>query len=206
MKKILLADDHFIVRAGTSMIIEKKYPEFIVHHAENYNETLEKIEIENYDIVFLDIEMPGTKHELMINEIRNIARNIRIIIFSVYEENIAIRYLTEGANGYLNKLSSREKIIEAIDSVLVEGFYYSPQVMKEMFLINQRKKEINPFDNLTVKEKEIAYLLIEGNGNLEISNLIDLKMSTISTYKKKIFKKLNVNNIIELFTLYESNK
>lgn len=203
MKKILLADDHFVVRAGVSMIIEKTYPHFLVHQAEDYQETLKKIENESYDILFLDINMPGTKYELMVNEVKSITPDLKIIIFSVYEENIAIKYLTEGANGYLNKLSSMEKIIEAVDSVLREGYYYSPQIMKQMFLINQKRKKINPFDNLTEKEKEIAYLLIEGNGNLEISNLLKIQMSTVSTYKKKIFKKVNVKNIIELYSLFE---
>lgn len=203
MKNILIADDHFIVRAGTTMVIEKKYPNFHIEQAENYNQVLEKLVMFKFDLLLLDIDMPGTKYELMIQEIKSIDSFVKIIIFSVYEENVAVRYLLEGANGYLNKLSSRDKIIDTIDNVFERDFYYSQEIMKEMFLINQKKRDINPFENLTEKEKAIAYLLIEGNGNLEISNMLNIKMSTISTYKKKIFEKLNVKNVIELFNLHK---
>ncbi|MEN5308933.1 response regulator transcription factor [Chryseobacterium cucumeris] len=203
MKSILLADDHFVVRAGTSMIIAKKYPNFRIDQVENYQELLKKIAVFSYDLLFLDIDMPGTKYELMISEIKQIDSKVNILIFSAYQDSFVIKYLTEGANGYLSKLSTTDKIIEAIESIFENGFYYSPQTVKEMFLINQKKKEINPIENLTDKEKEIAYLLIDGNGNLEISNIMNIQMSTISTYKKKIFKKLKVRNIIELFTVFK---
>lgn len=205
MKKILLADSHFVVRAGTSLIIEKSYSGFLVDEVENYHELIKKIQNNSYDLLFLDISMLGTRYELMINDIKDIDKNIKILIFSACEESIAVKYLTEGADGYLNKLSSKEKLIEAIDCIFKDGFYYSPQIMKEMFLINQKKKK-NPFHNLTQKEKEIVRLLITGNGNLEISNLMNIQMSTISTYKKKIYNKLQVNNVIELFTLHETFK
>jgi len=205
-KKILIADDHFVVREGTSFIIKSCIPDVTINYAENYEILLEKIKAERFDLLFLDIHMPGSKYEYMIKELKNIDSKIKILVFSVYEERMALKYITEGANGYLNKLSTKEKIIEAVKDIFDKGYYYSPEIMQEMFLENQGRKTTNPIDVLSAREKDIAHLLIEGNGNLEISNILNLKMSTISTVKKRILNKLKLKNIIELAKLYENNR
>jgi len=198
--KILIADDHFVVRAGVNFIIESSLKNAIIDTAEDYYETIQKIKSEKYDLVILDLNMNGSKFKLMIPEIKLIQPEIKIMVFSVYDENIGIQYISEGANGYVNKLSPESEVIEAIISILETGSFYSTKMMQNAMLTLSNKNK-NPLENLSFREAEIYNLLIRGNGNLEISNILDIHVSTVSTYKKRIFKKLKVTNIVELIEI-----
>uniref|UniRef100_A0AAU6WL42 Response regulator transcription factor n=1 Tax=Chryseobacterium endophyticum TaxID=1854762 RepID=A0AAU6WL42_9FLAO len=114
-KKILIADDHDIVLTGTSLILESKIKDIIIDTAENYIEVLEKVITSlPYDLIILDINMPESKNKKMISEIKEIRAETKILIFSVHDESVALQYIQEGADGYLNKLSKVEEIAEAV--------------------------------------------------------------------------------------------
>ncbi|MDR6404052.1 MULTISPECIES: response regulator transcription factor [Chryseobacterium] len=204
-KRILIADDHYVVRMGTAIIIEDHYPQIMIDHAQNFSQVLEKITENEYALVILDIEMPGSTFEHMIKEIKKIRNDIKILIFTSHKEKEAIPYLSVGANGYLNKSCEDTKILDAIQSIFTEGYYY-PQVLLHDFINNKNYKpessETRPLDLLSEREAIIYQYLVEGNGILEISNKLDLHMSTISTHKLRIFKKLQVNSIAELVHLH----
>ncbi|MBB6369699.1 response regulator transcription factor [Chryseobacterium shigense] len=199
-ERILIADDHYVVRIGTALVLESEYPSLTVDFAENYDQVKEHISNDDYDLLLLDIDMPGTRYKKMIPELKNIQKNLKILVFSEHGKDIAIQYIREGAEGYLSKQSSKEEIGEAVKSVIQRGHYYPTELIG---LIIQNKKS-NPAEKLSSREYEIFKLLAEGTGNLEIGNKLDIQMSTVSTYKKRIFKKLNISNIAELIKVYET--
>lgn len=120
-------------------------------------------------------------------------------MFSAYdEEQYALRYIHAGANGFLNKDSSDAEILLAVRSVLETGKYISPSI-KEKILENVfLKTPINPLETLSDREAEVARLLAKGEGNLEIANRLNIQMTTVSTYKNRIFEKLKINNVVSL--------
>ncbi|ROI00190.1 response regulator transcription factor [Chryseobacterium daecheongense] len=199
-KNILIADDHDIVLVGTSIILESRIKDAVIDQAENYPETLEKISRKKYDLVILDINMPESKNKKMITEIKALDPDIKILIFSAYEEQIAVQYIKEGANGYISKLSKSEEISDAVNTIFSEGYYYPSGIVHQ--LINE--SPIDSIKSLSEREYEIFTLLAKGNGNLEISNKMNIQMPTISTYKKRIHKKLKTNNIADLIKLYQT--
>ncbi|WP_228413542.1 LuxR C-terminal-related transcriptional regulator [Chryseobacterium sp. CH21] len=135
----------------------------------------------------------------MIPELKDIQDDLKILIFSGYDKDVAIQYIREGAEGYLNKQSSEEEIKNAVKTVIEKGYFYPADLIG---LIIQNKRD-NPVEKLSSREYEIFKLLADGNGNLEIANRLNIQMSTVSTYKKRIFQKLNVANIAELIKVYE---
>ncbi|KMQ61389.1 LuxR family transcriptional regulator [Chryseobacterium angstadtii] len=198
-EKILIADDRYVVRAGTALVLESAYPDLKIDFAENYEQVQQHLHTQHYDLLLLDIDMPGTQYKKMISELKSIQESLKILVFSGYDKNVAIQYIREGAEGYLSKQSSEEEIQEAVKSVIEKGYYYPGELIG---LIIQNKKS-NPSEKLSSREYEIFKLLANGSGNLEIGNKLDIQMSTVSTYKKRIFKKLNISNIAELIKVHE---
>lgn len=196
-KKILIADDHYIIRIGISYMLEQKfsYP-CIVDFADSFTEAREKVAVEHYDLLILDIDMPDTIHKAMIKQFKNIQNDLKILIFSAYNAEVGIQYINEGADGYIKKDSEEEEVLRAVSSIFEAGYYY-PQVVTNMIVARSTRKE-NSIEQLSEREFQVFKLLAEGNGNLEISNLLDIKMSTVSTYKKIIFEKLKVKTVVDL--------
>lgn len=196
--KILLADDHSVVRHGISLILREACGEVEILHAENFSEVIVKSK-DNLNLIFLDINLPGGNSTKMIDKIKEINSNVNILMFSAFdEEQYALRYIQAGANGFLNKDSSESEILTAVKSILETGKYISPNV-KEQILENVfQKTPTNPLEILSDREAEVARLLAKGQGNLEIANKLNLQMTTVSTYKNRIFEKLKIKNIISL--------
>ncbi len=205
-KKILIVDDHLVVRTGVSIILEEKLKNIIIATTENYNETLKLLKEKEFDLIILDINIPGGRNTAMIEEIKDIQPEVKILIFSVYEEDThACPYIIAGANGYLNKLSDKKKLTNAIDTILKTGNYLTPNIIKELVKASTNKESMNPLDKLSKREKEISELLVQGDGNIEIANKLNIQLTTVSTHKNKIFNKLNIKNIVDLIGLFNKS-
>lgn len=204
-KKILIVDDHLVVRNGVAMVLEKKIADVVISNAENFFEAIAQVREDTFDLVILDINIPGGKSTEMITDLRAIQPSIKILMFSAHEEEqYALKYISAGANGYLNKLSSEEKMMFAINSIFESSSYISAELLTKLVEAKTNKKVINPLEVLSKRELQIVQLLINGNGNLEISNMLDIHMSTVSTYKARVFEKLKINNLVELINLYKT--
>jgi DNA-binding NarL/FixJ family response regulator len=205
VKKILIVDDHFIVRSGMSLLLENELDDVQVFGANDFQEALVECANIFFDLVILDINLPGGKKCYMIDDLRELQKNVKILIFSAHDEDIyAFRYIQAGANGYLNKLSDSGTIVKAVKTVLEAGKYISTDILDKFIEFSQNKREnSNPLEELTQREFEIAELLVKGFGNLEIANELDIKMTTVSTHKLNIFKKTHITNIIELSELFK---
>lgn len=197
--KILIVDDHMVVKTGVSIILNSEINDLDIQFASTFSETLEKVKQFSYDLIILDINIPGGKNIEMIPEIRAIVPEVKILMFSAHEEEFyALRYVSAGADGFLNKLSSEEKLIEAVRSIREFGKYLTENLIDQLNNNLLNDEPLNPFDKLSKREIEIANLLVRGDGNLEISNNLGIQMSTVSTYKNRIFEKLKINNLVEL--------
>jgi two-component system, NarL family, response regulator, fimbrial Z protein, FimZ len=202
MKKKILIADHSVLRLGTALVLRNQLEDTFIDHAENYKEVKQKLHEERFDLLILDIEMRGNVSKLMIKELKHIQEDLLILIFSSQKENIAAEYIQEGAEGYLNKLSSEKNFMNAVQTIFDGGHYYTPQLMD--YINNTfHKKDINEI--LSERELEVLKLLIDGNGNLEICNILDLQMTTVSTYKRRIYEKLEVRNLLDVIRIYGKN-
>jgi DNA-binding NarL/FixJ family response regulator len=204
--EILIVDDHLVVRTGVSIVLKNEIQNLNITSAENFIDTVGLLKEKSFDLIILDINIPGGKYVGMIEEIRVIQPNVKILIFSALEEDLyACRYILSGASGYLNKLSKEEKIIEAVKAILEKGKYIQPEIVNKIVEAALDKRPLNPLDMLSKREFEIAELIVAGEGNLEICNKLDIQMSTVSTYKNRVFEKLKVNNIVELIEIFKIN-
>ncbi|MFW0739415.1 response regulator [Flavobacterium sp. T12S277] len=203
---ILIVDDHLVVRTGIAMVLKGQIKGVKISNAENFFELLAILKDYIFDLIILDINIFGGKSTGMIKDVRVIQPNVKILIFSAYEEEqYACRYILSGANGYLNKLCSEEQMVLAVTTILETGKYIQPEIVNKLLEAVLNKKPINPLDVLSKREFEIAELLIMGEGNLEIANRLNIQMSTVSTYKSRVFEKLKVNNIVELIDVFKIN-
>ncbi|WP_432671670.1 response regulator [Flavobacterium sp. SM2513] len=204
-KKILLADDHSVVRQGISMILKESYEDLTILHAADFDEALHILETNLLYLIVLDISIPEGKGVQMVELIKAISPEIKILVFSAYEEELyAMRYLKAGADGYLNKLSSESEFRIAFKAMIEDGTYMSEAIKKKIISASLNKKSDNPLDILSNREIEIARLLVKGEGNLEIANRLNLQNSTVSTYKNRIFEKLSINNTVALVSLLQA--
>ncbi|WP_042721772.1 response regulator transcription factor [Flavobacterium sp. B17] len=201
MKNILIADGHYVVRTGTALVLKSKlqYP-CNIDFAETYSETKEMVSENTYDLLIIDIDIPGSIFKAMVKDLKKKQKQLKILFFSTYDENVGIQYIEEGASGYLSKGASEAEILTAVTSMFEEGYYYTINMMKKLVT---HSTDSHSVERLSKRELEIFKLLAQGNGNIEISNILNLKMSTISTYKKKIFEKLQVKNVVDLVRIYD---
>ncbi len=205
--RILLVDDHLVVRTGVSIILEENFKDLTIFTAKTFPETISFIKENMVDLIILDINIPGGKNREMIEDIRGFQPDVKIMIFSAYEDDdYACQYIIAGANGYLNKLCDEEKMVFAIDSILKKGSYFTDEIINRIVSASINKTAINPLDNLSKREFQISELLLSGDGNIEIANKLNIQMSTVSTYKSRIFEKLNVKNLVELISVFKKLK
>lgn len=204
---VLLVDDHLVVRKGVELVLLSTFPKAYVYSAENYDDALDIMKTIRLDLVILDININGIENIKIMNSIKEIQSKVKILIFSSHEEkHYGIRYIQNGADGYLNKFCSEDKIIKAVQQILDKGYYYSDQVKDKLNSKTKKNGGSNPIESLSNREFEIAKLLISGEGNLEISNKLNIQMSTVSTYKNRIFEKLNISNVVSLSELFRENE
>ena len=196
---ILLIDDHLVVRKGIEIILNDNFNNCTVFNSEDYNNALKILQTVAVDLIILDININGFEDIKIVKTMKEIQPNIKILVFTSHQENqYGIRYIQQGANGFLNKFCTEEVLINAIKSILEKGHYYSKELQDKLEQKIYKKNLVYTIDNLSNREYEISKLLVNGYGNLEIANLLNIQMSTVSTYKNRVFEKLNINNIVAL--------
>ena len=198
--RFLVADDHSIVRMGLKLMLEDDYPHVTIEEAENGNEVVEKIKVHRYDLLILDFQMPNTDTFSIISNLLARDESLKILIYSMASEKIyAGKLLKAGVKGFLSKEAKNTELVKAVDVVLHDGIYASEQVWSD-----DRQCVTpagNPFAILSNKEMDILAYLVQGKTTKEISALLNVQLSTISTHKFRIFRKLNVSNMMELIAL-----
>lgn len=200
--RFLLGDDHNIVRQGLQFVIEDSVEEVEITHAASLAQILKQIEISTFDIAVLDAQFPDGNSLSIVGQIKKLKPELKILIFTSFEEKkYSLKFIKEGADGFLNKLSEESEIQTAIQEMIVNGYSYPTFTEKMLQLSEEHVALLNPLNQLTERELEIALLYAKGLGNLEIANILALRQNTVSTFKKRIFDKLKVTTLIDLIDL-----
>lgn len=201
---IVTADDHSVITKYMSFILKEIFNDAEIFQFNTLKDIVKFLENSTLDLIILDISFPDGNAINILPTIKKFHPKAKILIFSGQEEEVyGPRYINAGANGFISKLSVEDEIQLAIKEVVNNGKYLSKKLQEKImdnFIFN---KPINPFEQLSNRELEITELLIKGLGNIEICNTLHLQKSTVSTYKNRIFEKLEVSNIPELIQLYK---
>lgn len=206
--QIIIAEDHPLILIGIQHLLAEYQSDAVLTSATDFTKTLLLLEKQKFDLMIMDINLPGGDRIGMVQTVRAKQPDIPILVCSSYDEHLyALPFLRAGANGYISKRAIGTEFLLAVDHVLHGRIYASPEVMKNAFeqLFNMGKAEDSITDKLSDKELEIAKLLSKGMSTKAISDCINLSPSSVSTYKTRIFEKLGVNNPIELTTYLELN-
>lgn len=197
--KILIADDHAIVRKGLVQILLEEFPIVEVIEVSNGNEVLEEIHKQIWDVILLDISMPGRNGIETLKQLRANGIKAPILMLSMHsEEQYAVRVLKAGASGFLNKQSATEELLTAIHKVLSGRKYITASLAEKLAdtLGENRKKPVHEL--LSDREMQVLQLIASGKTISEIAEEISLSVNTISTYRTRILEKIDLNNSAEL--------
>lgn len=206
MKKILIVDDHGVTRIGLRTLLSELYPGKEIHEAREGTEALNLVNTNAYEFVTLDINMPETDSLDLIRRFTQKQPEIKILVISMNNEEVyGVSVLKNGARGFVSKENSFDIIKTAIQTVMDGRKYIGEKVLSVLIGGKGSSEPDNPFQKLSDKELFIAQLIIEGNSTKEIANRTNLQWSTVSTFKTRIFEKLNVNSPIELLELSKIN-
>jgi DNA-binding NarL/FixJ family response regulator len=202
MKRFLIADDHFIVRSGISLLLKSEFLNAEVDECNDGPSLWQKLEKGSYDLLMLDIFMPGLDSVALLKDILARRPGQKVLVFSISSEEIyAKKYLEIGARGYLNKAADEAEIRTAIVSILNNRRYLSPKMHDILAAQSLGMKNINPFDALSGREAEVLPHILDGKSVTEIGRLLSMRTTTAATYKARILRKLGVNNVVDLIRM-----
>ncbi len=197
--QILIADDHAIVRRGLKQILDEEPGLAFVSEAEDGQSVLEMSRHQTWDLVILDINLPGRSGLDILNELHYCYPNLPVLILSMYpEDQYALRVLKAGASGYLNKQSAPEELIKAIKKIRSGGKYFSEAVMERLVSLYDAKQEKPVHEILSDREFQVMVMIASGKTLSEIGENLALSIKTVSTYRKRILTKLYMKNNAEL--------
>jgi DNA-binding NarL/FixJ family response regulator len=203
--KVLLADDHTIVRKGLCALLEKESTLTVVGEAQDGREALKKTEALCPDVVIMDIAMPGLNGLEATRQLTKRFPGIKIIILTVHaNEEYVLQTLQAGALGYLIKNAAPKDLITAIQAVMRGESYLTPSISRVVIddYVRQTNKmserEKDPLEILSRREREILQLIAEGHTNKEIASLLYISTKTVETHKDHLKKKLNIKHTVEL--------
>lgn len=210
--KVVLADDHIVVRSGIKTLLEQAGPIHVVGEASDGKEALQVVEKLQPDLLIIDIRMPVMNGIEATKKLPNYAKSTKALILSMHDdEDYILQSIESGASGYLLKDTNKEEFLKAIRTIYEGGKYFSGDVSKALVNSYLNIKEKKPQKavahtsqyDLTKREKEILALIADGLGNKDIAEQLGKSVRTIETHRFNIMKKLKVNNVVELLKKVE---
>jgi DNA-binding NarL/FixJ family response regulator len=198
--KVLVVDDHPVVRKGLQTCLAKQERLKIVGEASDGDEALQKSRDLDPDVILLDISMPRMNGLAVTEQLRKETPNVKVLILSVHNNKEYIfRIIQSGAHGYVSKEASPDELLRAIEAVFDGQAFFSPEIARaalNQFVNNGGKKE--PFAQLTDREREVLVLIAEGQSNKEIANKLGIGVRTIETHRERIMRRLNIHSVAGL--------
>jgi len=199
MIKIFIADDHAIVRKGLKQIISETPDMIVSEEADNGLEALDKISENNYDVILLDISMPGKNGLEILRLVRKKKPKLPVLMLSVHsEEQYAVRSLRAGASGYLTKESAPDELIAAIRTISKGGKFVNASLAEKLISEMEIYVERPSHETLSDREYQVMCMSAMGNTLKEIAQELSLSIQTVSTYRTRILEKMNMNSIAEV--------
>lgn len=199
MIRVLLADDHAIVRAGLKEILAGTGDIAVAGEAVNGQEVLARIRGDDYDVLVLDMSMPGRSGIELIRLVKGEKPRLRILVLSMHsEEQYAVRALKAGASGYLTKESAPDQLVAAIRRIAAGGAFVSPETAERLARDLNRGPDAPPHTLLSDREFQVFQLIANGRSVSEIARQLALSVKTVSTHKTRVMQKMNLANPAEL--------
>ncbi|WP_305906406.1 response regulator transcription factor [Methylomarinum sp. Ch1-1] len=207
MINVLIADDHALVREGLKQILSTIPDINVFREAANGDEAMKMIRENSWDILLLDISMPGKNVLELIKLAKNQAPHLPILVLSMYsEDQYAIRMLRAGADGYLCKESAPEQLVTAIRKLTQGGKYISPALSEKLVIELQPQSAISHHNLLTDREFQVFCAIACGQGITETADKMALSPKTVSTYRARILKKMQMKNNADLIRYAIANQ
>ncbi|MEI6948798.1 response regulator transcription factor [Paraflavisolibacter sp. H34] len=199
MLRILIADDHAIIRRGLKQILSEEYPSAEFAEATDAEAALKKIIQQEFDVLICDLSMPGRNGLEVVKQVKQHRPRLPVLILSIHpEEQYAVRSLRAGAAGYLNKDVATEELVKAVQRVLQGRKYISSSMAEKLAEELDRENQKPPHEQLSDRELSVFKLLAEGKAVSEIAELLALSATTISTYRARVLTKMNMKANAEL--------
>lgn len=199
MIKVFIVDDHEIIREGLKMILQEESDIVVVGEAQNGAQAIDKIKKTECDIMLLDMNMPGRSGIDLLMDIKALRPKLHILVLSIHpEDKFALKTLKSGASGYLCKDTALEELVVAIRKISSKGRYISTALAEQLAFEIIPELDSDLHDLLSNREREILIKIASGIKAKDIAEELGLSISTVFTYRLRIFEKLNVKNNVEL--------
>jgi two-component system invasion response regulator UvrY len=202
MIRILIADDHTVVRRGLKQILLEEFPFAFIEEVADAEELIKRVMKEDWSVIISDLSMPGRSGLESLQQIKQLHPKLPVLILSIHsEEHYAIRVLKAGASGYLNKDLAPEELVKAVNCVLAGKKYITASIAEKLASSLDFNTEKVPHEFLSDREFEVLKLLAAGKSVSDIAQQFSLSVTTVSTYRSRIMSKMNLKTNADL-TLY----
>ena len=199
MIKVLVADDHAVVRRGLRQILAETPDILVAGEASTMQEVRDRVAEQRWDVVVLDMNMPGGSGLELLEELRKSAPGLRALVLTVYpEDQYAVRAIRAGAAGFLTKESAPEKLIEAVRKIAGGGRYVSSELGETLASLVAGETGATPHERLSDREFEVLKMLASGNTVSQVAHELSLSVKTVSTYRTRILAKMEMKTNAEL--------
>ncbi|MFY7839109.1 MAG: response regulator [Lacibacter sp.] len=199
MKRILIADDHAIVRRGLRLLLLEEYPSANIGEASDAETLINKIIQHEWDVVICDISMPGRSGLDALSQIKQMAPKLPVLIMSMYpEDQYALRVLKAGAAGYLGKETIHDDIIKAIHTVELGKKFITPTIAEKLAKAFEEDASDQLHEKLSDREFDVFKMLASGKAVSEIANQFALSVTTVSTYRSRVLEKMGMKSNADL--------
>jgi DNA-binding NarL/FixJ family response regulator len=199
MIQILIADDHEMFREGIKRICEDNPDLVVAGEASTGNEVLDKVVESDYDLLLLDIAMPGLNGLDTLKQLKTLKPRLRVLVLSMYpEDEYAMRAIKAGAAGYLTKAKASRELMEAIKKISLGGNYINASVAEKLLFDTKSETSVPLHKTLSDREYQIFNMIVRGMKVSEIAEDLSLSVKTVSTYKVRILNKMEMKSTAEL--------
>ena len=207
MLKILIADDHAVVRNGLKNILVDGIGKNTFGEAQNGAEVLSLTQKQKWDIVIMDISMPGRNGLEILKDLKRTNRTLPVLILSIHpEDQYAIRALRSGASGYITKGSAPDELVKAVKKILAGDKYISADLTRKLPFYLDPQTEKNPHEKLSDREYQVMCMMASGKAAKQIAEELSLSVKSISTYRTRILEKLELTTNAEIIHYAIDNK
>jgi two-component system, NarL family, invasion response regulator UvrY len=199
MIKVLIADDHSVVRRGLRQILTETPDILVGGEASTVQEVRQLVQDQRWDVIVLDLNMPGGSGIELLSELRRLSQGPRVLVLTVYpEEQYAVRAIRAGAAGFLTKESAPERLIDAVRKIAAGGRYVSAELGETLASLVAGEAQGMPHERLSNREFEIFKMLASGRTVSQIAEGLELSVKTVSTHRTRILKKMEMKTNAEL--------
>jgi len=199
MIRILVADDHELVRRGLRGLLKEAFPDLVIGEALDSAQTLRALEKQSWDLVLLDINMPGRSGLDVLQDLRRLCPKMPVLVLSAFpEKDYAVRAFKLGASGYVSKQSASDELLAAVRKALAGGRYITPSLAEALAATVAGESPAAPHDLLSNRELQVLRLVAQGKSLKEIAAALSLSEKTIGTYRSRISQKIGLSTNVEL--------